>query len=198
MEIQRPEITDALNNELSMFCLEDRMTREIFWVGFGFQIWCQMLTHLSRAKPSTLVVIDEPEVYLHPDIQRQLIGILRDLGPDVLLATQSTEIMAEAEPAEIIFVDKLRRAGERTKDTSGIQKSLEAIGSNQNIILSALARNRRVLFVEGDNDFNLICRFARKLGLIELGAGLGITPLLSGDWLMETCYDFSRPELRTH
>ena len=74
-----------------MFCLEDRMTRELYWAGFGFQIWCQLLTHLCRAQDSSLVVIDEPEVYLHPDVQRQLIGILRELGPDVLLATHSTE-----------------------------------------------------------------------------------------------------------
>jgi len=36
------------------------------WVGFGYQIWCQLLTHLSRAAEDSLVVVDEPEVYLHP------------------------------------------------------------------------------------------------------------------------------------
>ena len=180
MEIDPPEITDSMTDELAMFCREDRMTRELYWVGFGFQIWCQLLTHLSRAKDSSLIVIDEPEVYLHPDIQRQLLSILREIGPDVMLATHSTEIMSEADPSEIILVDKHKQAGERLKDVNGVQRALDAVGSIQNITLTSLARNRRVLFVEGDDDFRLLRRFARKLGMPELSAGLGITPLCSG------------------
>jgi hypothetical protein len=34
--------------------------------------------------------------------------------------------------------------------------------------------------VEGDYDFKLLRRFARKLGFSELGAGLGLTPIESG------------------
>lgn len=180
MEIQRPEITDIATGELSMFCLEDRMTRELYWAGFGFQIWCQLLTHLCRAQDSSLIVIDEPEVYLHPDVQRQLIGLLRELGPDVLLATHSTEMMAEADPSDIVVIDKRRSTFERLKDITGVQRAMDAVGSIQNITLTALARNRRVLFVEGDDDFRLIRRLARRLGFNELGAGFGITPLESG------------------
>lgn len=88
--------------------------------------------------------------------------------------------MSEADPSEIILVDKHKRGGERLKDISGVQRALEAVGSIQNITLSTLARNRRVLFVEGDNDFRLLRRFARKLRMSELSAGLGITSLESG------------------
>ena len=180
MEIQPPEITDRMTDELSMFCLEERMTRELYWAGFGFQIWCQLLTHLARAKDTTLVVVDEPEVYLHPDVQRQLLGILRDMGPDILLATHSTEIMAEADPSEIVLVDKRKYSAERLKDIAGVQRAMDSVGSVQNITLTALARNRRVLFVESDDDFRLLRRFARRLGLLELAAGFGVTPLASG------------------
>jgi energy-coupling factor transporter ATP-binding protein EcfA2 len=180
MEISRPEIADHLARELAMFCLDDRMTRELYWVGFGFQIWCQLLTHLSRSRSASLVVIDEPEIYLHPDVQRQLLGIIRDLGPDVLMATHSTEIMAEADPGEIILVDKKKRHGQRLRDVEGVQRALDAVGSIQNIALSTLAKNRRLLFVEGDEDFRIIRRFAKKLGFDQLGTGVGITPLQSG------------------
>ena len=117
------------------------MTRELYWVGFGFQIWCQLLTHLSRATENSLVVVDEPEVYLHPDIQRQLLGILRDIGADALLATHSSEIIAEADPAEIVMIDKRKRKGERLKNVAGVQRALEAVGSSQNITLTSLRRS---------------------------------------------------------
>jgi len=179
MQIHRPEIAGQ-SSELSMFCLEGRLTRELFWVGFGFQIWCQLLTHLSRAKGTSLVVVDEPEIYLHPEVQRQLLGIIRDIGAPAIMATHSSEIMAEAEPSDIVLVEKSKRTGERLRDVSSIQRSLDLVGSAQNITLTALARSRRVLFVEGDYDFKLLRRFARKFGLAELGAGLGLTPIESG------------------
>ena len=180
MDIQRPEITDRMAGELSLFCLEDRMTRELYWAGFGFQVWCQLLTHLVRANTSTLVVVDEPEIYLHPDVQRQLLGILRDLNTDVLIATHSSEIMAEADPSEILLINKHQRTAERLRDVAGVQRALAAVGSIQNITLTALSRNRRVVFVEGDDDFRLLRRFARRLGYKELGAGIGLTALFSG------------------
>lgn len=179
MSIGAPEY-DYGTGELAMFCMEGRMTRELFWVGFGFQIWCQLLTHISRAHEDALVVVDEPEVYLHPDVQRQLLGIIRDIGADVLIATHSSEIIAEADPAEIVMVDKRRRSGERLKNVASIQRALDAVGSSQNITLTALAKSRRVLFVEGLDDFRLLRRFARKLGMQELSSGIGITPLESG------------------
>ena len=179
MQIHRPELSPQ-TSELSMFCLEGRLTRELFWVGFGFQIWCQLLTHLSRARGSSLVVVDEPEIYLHPDVQRQLLAIIRDIGAPAVMATHSSEIMAEAEPSDIVLIDKSKRSGDRLKDVPSVQRSLDLVGSAQNITLTALARSRRVLFVEGDYDFKLLRRFARKLGLSELAAGLGITALESG------------------
>ncbi len=179
MQIRPPE-HDYTSGNLSMFCLEERMTREIYWVGFGFQIWCQLLTHLCRAEKNSLVVVDEPEIYLHPDIQRQLLGIIRDTGADVLMCTHSSEIIAEAEPAEIVMIDKRRPTAERLKDVAGIQRALDNVGSSQNITLTALAKSRRVLFVEGPSDFRLLRRFARKLGMQALSSGSGLIPLVSG------------------
>ena len=178
MEIHIPERSGI--SELSMFVSEDRFDRELFWVGFGFQIWCQLLTHLHRASTATLVVVDEPEVYLHPDVQRRLLGVLKDSGPDVLLATHSTEIIAEAGPADIVLIDKKRTSAERIKDVAGVQKAMNVLGSQQNITLAALARNRRVLFVEGDYDFSLLRRFAKQRGMGDLAASLGLTAMPSG------------------
>ena len=86
-----------------MFCPEERIPREIFWAGFGFQVWCQMLTHVIQSEGASLFLIDEPDIYLHADLQRQLLGLLQNLGPDILIATHSTEIITEAEPDDILL-----------------------------------------------------------------------------------------------
>jgi energy-coupling factor transporter ATP-binding protein EcfA2 len=180
MKIARPAKVDVFSRSLHMFCEEDRITRELYWSGFGFQVWCQMLTNVSRAEGATIFIVDEPEIYLHPDVQRQLLGILRDIGPDILIATHSTEIMSEADPSEIVVIEKTRRHAQRLRDIVGVQAALEKVGSVQNITLTRLARNRRILFVEDDYDFGVIRQFARRLGLIQLASGNEITPVALG------------------
>ena len=180
MEISKPEIVDILSMKLAMFCTENRMTRELYWAGFGFQIWCQILTHISRSNKSNLIVIDEPEIYLHPDIQRQLLNILRDANPNVIIATHSTEIIGEADPSEIITVDKNINKSQRLKDIKQVQMAMDTIGSIQNITLTQLARSRKILFIEGKNDFLIIRKFANILGYHDLAAGIDITPVESG------------------
>jgi len=168
MDIQPPERADAPATHLAMFCVEDRILRELYWAGFGFQVWCQILTHIARATEtkSTLLVIDEPEIYLHPDLQRQLLSILRAAGPDVVLATHSSEIVAEADPSDVLIVDKRKTRAERVASPKQIEAALQSLGSIQNITLTQLARVRRVLFVEGD-DFKLLRRFAERADVLE-------------------------------
>jgi hypothetical protein len=180
MEITPPGILDKMSAKLTMFANENRIPRELYWAGFGFQIWCQLLTHISRANSATLLVVDEPEIYLHPDIQRQLLQILRDAGPQVVLATHSTEIMGEADPSEILLIDKRKRSANRLRDIEGVQTAMEAVGSIQNITLTQLARNRKLLFVEGDYDYKILRRFGRQIGLQELAAGNELTAIESG------------------
>lgn len=152
-----------------MFCPEERVPREIFWAGFGFQVWCQMLTHIIQGAESALFLIDEPDIYLHSELQRQLIGLLRDMGPDILIATHSTEIVTDAETDEIVLVNKDRSGGRRIKRPEQLEEVFSVLGSNLNPVLTQLAKTRRVVFVEGQ-DFQLISKFAYKLGSSKVGS----------------------------
>lgn len=76
-------------------------------------MWCQLVTHMLRARESTIVVIDEPDTYLHPDLQRRLLRLLRNLGPDVLIATHSSELVAEAEPHEVLLIYRRAKQARR-------------------------------------------------------------------------------------
>jgi hypothetical protein len=164
MDIERPRVDHSHTpSQLHMFCPEDRIPREIYWAGFGFQVWCQMLTYIIRGRNSSLFLIDEPDIYLHSDLQRQLLGILRSLGPDILIATHSTEIISEAEPDDLLVINKRHRAAKRIRHPGELQTLFQVLGSNLNPVLTQLAKTKRVLFVEG-KDFQVISRFARKLG----------------------------------
>jgi len=169
MDILPPEIdTSHTKPLLRMFCPEQRIPRELFWAGFGFQVWCQMLTHVIQHKKAAIFLIDEPDIYLHADLQRQLLSILRDLGPDILLATHSTEIISEAESQDIVVVSKQNAAGRRIKDPGQLIHVFAMLGSNLNPVLTQLAKTRRVVFVEG-KDFQIIGRFAHRLGFSSVG-----------------------------
>ncbi|MBP1858196.1 ATP-dependent nuclease [Rhizobium herbae] len=169
MDIQRPEIDRSHDKpRLHMYCPENRLPRELFWAGFGFQVWCQMLTHVIQSSGVSLFLIDEPDIYLHSELQRQLLGILRNLGPDILLATHSTEMISEAETNDIILINKGKTSGSRIKDPSQLSRVFNVLGSNLNPILTQLAKTRRVVFVEG-KDFQIIGKFARKLGQQGIG-----------------------------
>jgi hypothetical protein len=164
MDIERPEIdTSHGKPRLHMFCPEDRIPREMFWAGFGFQVWCQMLTHLIQSSETSLFMIDEPDIYLHSDLQRQLLTLLRNLGPNIVIATHSTEIITEAETDDIVLINKRQSAARRIRHPSQLQEVFSVLGSNLNPIMTQLAKTRRVLFVEG-KDFQILGRFARKLG----------------------------------
>ena len=107
-------------------------------------------------------MIDEPDIYLHADLQRQLLGILKTLSPDILIATHSTEIITEADPDDLLVISKRFQSAKRIKDPSQLQEIFHVLGSNLNPILTQLAKTKRALFVEG-KDFQVLSRFARKL-----------------------------------
>jgi len=166
MDIKRPETSED-GKTLYMFCPEERLDREICWAGYGFQVWCQMLSFIVKSSEASILVIDEPDIYLHSDLQRQLVALLRDLGPDIVIATHSTEIIAECEPTSLLNINKRKTAASRVKDVSQLKRVFAALGSNLNPTLTQLAKTRRAVFVEG-LDFQILSPVARSLGMQRL------------------------------
>jgi hypothetical protein len=88
-----PEISDASvrlrmapkGPELDFFFTEatSNAEREVFWTGDGLQIWLQVLYHSFRQCDVGTLVLDEPDVFLHPDLQRRLVAMLEDLDPQI-------------------------------------------------------------------------------------------------------------------
>jgi energy-coupling factor transporter ATP-binding protein EcfA2 len=174
MTISKPELELSFPPKLAMFCTEGRVDRELCWAGFGFQVWLQLLTHITNSAAADILVVDEPEIYLHPDLQHKLFHLLKAANKQIILATHSAEIINEAEHDEVIVINKARRAATRVTDVDGLQDALFSIGSGQNVHLTRLSRGRKILFLEG-NDFRILKRFAAQLGFKELANDLDIT-----------------------
>lgn len=189
MGITEPERQNL--DELVMFCSENGITREMCWGGVGFQVWMQILSHLVRNKTATTIIFDEPEIFLYPDLQRKFVTLSKEIGPQIIIATHSVEIINEAEISNIIIIDKKKRSAEHLEDARSIQKVIDILGSIQNMHLTRLIRNKKVLFLEG-NDFQILKRYARKLGFNDLANEDGITIVPIGGfnkWPMVTHAD---------
>lgn len=147
-----------------MFFDEGRTPREVAWSGIGLQVWLQICTYIIGANRDATIVIDEPDIYLHPDMQKRLLYIFRERFSQFIIATHSPEIINEAQNDEIVSIEKGKPHAKRITDIPGLQAALNSIGSNDNIELTKLSRARRIVFFEG-NDRSLLKAFARKLGL---------------------------------
>lgn len=192
MDIEPPEIDLSTKKpRLHMFCPEGRIPREIFWAGFGFQVWCQMLTFIVSSSESSLFIIDEPDIYLHSDLQRQLVSVLKNLGPDILIATHSIEIISESDSDDLLVINKSYQSAKRIKDPTQLQKVFQILGSNLNPILTQLAKNKRALFVEG-KDFQILSKFARKLNKNQVANRSDFTVISVEGFNPEKVKDFSK------
>jgi hypothetical protein len=156
-------------NRLAVFYSEpqSRVPKELSWAGDGIQIWVQLLWHVFKANAPRTIVLDEPEVYLHPDLQRRLVRLLDGLPTQVVMASHSAEVIAEAPREGVLWVDR-RTGGARRAKSQGAVASLSAsLGSSYNL---ALARSMRArLVVASDcSEPRIIRQLARQVGAIEL------------------------------
>lgn len=135
---------------------------EIGWMGHGLQMWLQTMWFLTRTRGDNTVILDEPDVYMHADLQRKLIRYVRGKYPQVIIATHSSEIMAEVEPEDILVVNRQKKSSIFAASFPAAQKVLNSMGSVHNLQLARLWTSRRFLMVEG-KDINLLKRFQNTL-----------------------------------
>lgn len=133
----------------SLLIQDGRFVAEVGWMGHGLQMWLQTMWFLSRASEKSVVILDEPDVYMHADLQRRLVRLLKRRYRQIIVATHSIEIMSEVEPGEIAVLDKHRTHAVQANSLPGVQNIVESIGSAHNIHLARLWSSKRCLLVEG-------------------------------------------------
>lgn len=125
---------------------------EIMNYGSGLQMWLQILWFLCKVKEENCVtVLDEPDVYIHADLQRKLYHLVADRYSQVIIATHSIEIINEAKLENIMIIDKKQKSFKFCKRKTHLESGLDSIGTTQNLMLTKLRRHNKCLFVEGED-----------------------------------------------
>ena len=125
-------------DSLDLYCREagSRVAREVSWTGDGMQVWMQILLNLFRLRDCELVILDEPDLFLHPDMQRRLVGVLDGMPGQVITATHSPEVLAEARQDSVVWVAKERRRAVRAPEPEVLLELSETLGTHFNLRLA--------------------------------------------------------------
>ena len=177
-ELVVPDLDD--DRPLSLFVRDGKHVAELSAMGHGMQMWLQVMWFLARNSGAATVVLDEPDVYLHADLQRRLVRLLRKREQQVVIATHSIEIMSEVSHDEILVVTSGLRSSKWANTAKGVQEAIDSIGGVHNIQLARLANSRKCLFVEG-KDMEILRPIADTL--VPTADSLETLPWLSlGGW----------------
>lgn len=139
------------NNELFQLIQDGDFVAEAGWMGHGLQMWLQTMWFLARVSIDSTIILDEPDVYMHADLQRKLIRMLKGQFKQTIIATHSIEIMAEVEPDNILVIDRSRESSYFASTLPAVQRIITQIGSVHNINLTRLWTSKKFLLVEGDD-----------------------------------------------
>ena len=151
-------------NEYSLIVREGRFSSEISWHGHGLQAWMQTMWFLARVAKDATIVLDEPDVYLHADLQRKLIKVIEGLNfKQSIIATHSSEIIGDVPFQHVTVIRKTERVSKPAGNAGQIQGALKGMGSLHSIQLSKVAQRGLLLFGEGD-DTAFLTDIAYKLG----------------------------------
>lgn len=102
----RIEELETSGERISLIVYNAEFAAEIGQMGSGLQMWLQRIWFISRCPAESTIVLDEPDVYIHPDLQQKIFKIVQRKFAQVIIATHSIEIISLVEPKQIVIADK--------------------------------------------------------------------------------------------
>ena len=136
---------------LQLFVRIQDFEAEIGWMGHGLQMWIQTMWFISQCPGDAIVVLDEPDVYMHADLQRRLIRLITPMFSQLIVATHSLEIIEEVSSDCIIPIDSHKKDIKPIGDEVPLQHLTEELGSPLNIDLARLFVSNRFIVWDGDD-----------------------------------------------
>ena len=152
---------------------------DILSCGTGYQSMIilsilEAYVELAQKKTEYILIIEEPEVYLHPSLQRKMIDTLLmiSMNNQVLFSSHSPITVGKMERDQIKLVK--RESGEATITDITIAEVIKELGIRADDILV----NKGIIFVEGRDDKAVVECILNKL---HMGASDEINVLVAGN-----------------
>jgi predicted ATPase len=132
---------------------------------------------LAATEPGNVLLVDEPEISLHPQAQRALVQKLRGLDAQVLVATHSSNLLERVDARQVI---RLRREAGNVKTATPSQLT-DGEASRLRRFTNPYAAEaffaRSVILVEGDSDRVALEALAQRIGRNLDAESVSIVPM---------------------
>lgn len=132
----------------------NRNNINILSCGTGWQsvyILSLLETYAEKAKNNdAILLVEEPEVYLHPELQRRMFSVLRDIAEinQVIYTTHSPIMICDLWLKESVKVIKLDEKGNTSINELKIEEVINELGIKYEDVFNSSV----VIFVEGESD----------------------------------------------
>ncbi len=166
---------------LSLLVQNDDFVAEVAWVGHGLQMWLQTMWFIARSKSEQIVMLDEPDVYMHPDQQRRLIRFLRGRFSQLIVTTHSVAMLSEVTPDEVLTIDRRKSYAKFADSLPAMQLVVDQLGGGQSLQLSRLWEARKILLVVG-KDMHILRHFYNLIFPDSLDSLGSVTNFEIGGW----------------
>lgn len=137
--------------KLTLLIQDKDYVGEVCHMGHGLQMWLQVMWFLARTPDSATIILDEPDVYMHPDLQRRLFRLIHRTYSQSVIATHSAEIISDAHPDAILIIDREHATSDFASGLPAVQRVIDNLGGVHNLHMARLWSTKRFLLVEGDD-----------------------------------------------
>jgi predicted ATPase len=140
-----------------------RLSLDISSAGSGFQ-QVLMLLAFFYARPSSLLLLDEPDAHLHVILQKQIYDMLRSIAAkrrcQLIVATHSEVLIDGTSPERILSFYGTPHQLLQDTQKDQVREALKRLTA-MDILLADSSKG--ILYLEGETDFNLLSAWAKVL-----------------------------------
>jgi energy-coupling factor transporter ATP-binding protein EcfA2 len=168
ISLQRLKL-DAESSVFYWLYKEGIYSHEIAWAGQGLQIWLQIVTHMVWLKQKSIILLDEPELFLHPEKQHQLVQAIKEyFDGNAIIATHSSELMGNVDISHIINVQKNSTKNKVIPSTNRfeLEKIRNSIGSGFNLVASQFEDVDLLVATEYQLDYDIVIKLSSLYGVV--------------------------------